>query len=144
MNASRVIKMLLATAACVVQAACAGSFAAQTDDQSPLAPRVQALVDANRTYPQWSRFPATPTDAPRPEQFASRVQGLNASGQELERQATAIDWDLSDPAGFAAAVQARMAQVPVSPDAARTREDVEALAERLRRLATAPPPVPRN
>lgn len=144
MNASRFIKMLLATAACLVQAACAGSFAAQTDDQSPLAPRVQALVDANRAYPQWSRFPATPTDAPGAEQFAARVQGLGLAGRELERQAAAIDWDLSDPAGFAAAVQARMAPVPASPDAARTREDIEALAERLRRLATAPPPVPRN
>ena len=36
---------------------CATAFDPQTDEASPVAPRVQALVDANRTYPRWEDFP---------------------------------------------------------------------------------------
>ncbi|HST90850.1 MAG TPA: hypothetical protein VLJ13_01475, partial [Brevundimonas sp.] len=33
---------------------CAGRFDPATDATSPVAPRVQALVDANREYPRWA------------------------------------------------------------------------------------------
>ena len=124
--------------------ACAGSFVAETDAQSPLAPRVQQIVDAHRVYPRWSDFPATPTDPPRPIELAARVETLNASGAALDGEAARLQWTLSDPEAFAVQVNRRIQALPVSPTSAQTREEIEALAERLRQRSTAPPPVPRR
>ena len=130
--------LLLATGGCV------GSFDPQTDATSPLAPRIQQLVDANRTYPRWADFPATPTDVPPPAQVAANVQGLNTTSGALATQVAGIDWTLSsDPAAFVESIQQRFDPARMAPIGAQTPEEVEALAERLRRRAAAPPPIDR-
>jgi len=55
---------------------CVSAFAPQTDPTSPLAPRVQQLVDENRQYPRWADFPRSSQPLPRPEQIAGRVATL--------------------------------------------------------------------
>ena len=143
MNASRLKKMTVALTGLGLTA-CAGSFEAETDAESPLAPRVQQIVDANRVYPRWADFPATPTDLPQPMQLATQVNTLKVSGAALEGEASRLEWMLSDPADFAAQVNARIDATPVSPESAKTLEEIEAFAEQLRQRATAPPPVPRR
>ncbi|WP_333591873.1 hypothetical protein [Brevundimonas sp.] len=147
MNASRLKKMTAAVAGLGLGlglTACAGSFVAETDAQSPLAPRVQQIVDTHRVYPRWADFPATPSDLPRPVELATRVDALNASSAVLDGEAARLEWTLSDPAAFVAQVNRRIQAAPVSPMSAQTQEEIEALAERLRQRATAPPPVPRR
>ncbi len=130
--------LLLATGGCV------GSFDPKTDATSPVAPRVQELVDANRTYPRWVDFPATPTDLPQPAQVATNVQALNADSGALASLVASIDWTLdSDPAAFIESISRRFDPARMGPIGAQTPEEVEALAERLRRRAAAPPPIDR-
>lgn len=127
--------LLLATGGCV------GSFDPETDATSPLAPRIQELVDQKREYPRWADFPAAPTDLPEPAQVAANVQALNADSSVLAAQVAGIDWTLdSDPAVFVASVQQRFDPAPIG---AQTPEEVEAFAEALRRRAAAPPPIDR-
>jgi hypothetical protein len=123
---------------------CVGSFDPQTDATSPLAPRIQQLVDANRTYPRWADFPATPTNLPQPTQVAANVNALSASNSMLATQVAAIDWTMdSDPAAFVESINRRFDPARMAPIGAQTPEEVEALAERLRRRAAAPPPIDR-
>jgi hypothetical protein len=134
---------LLATVpACL--GACAGRFAPESDAASPLAPRVQALVDANRRYPRWEDFPAAPTGLPDPAQIAANVQGLEAQSGALGGEVARIDWTLGDAEALAAETRARVGAVPVSPDSARTAAEIEALARDLRERAKAPPPIDRR
>lgn len=134
---------LLATVpACL--GACAGRFSPESDAASPLAPRVQALVDANRRYPRWEDFPAAPTGLPDPAQIAANVQGLEAQGGALGGEVARIDWTLGDAEALAAETRARVGAVPVSPDSARTAAEIEALARDLRERAKAPPPIDRR
>ena len=147
MNASRLKKMTAALAGLSLGmglTACAGSFVAETDARSPLAPRVQQIVETHRVYPRWADFPTTPTDLPQPFELATQVDALNTSGAALGREAARLEWTLSDPEAFAAQVNRRVQAAPASPVSAQTLEEIEALAERLRQRATAPPPVPRR
>lgn len=147
MNASRLKKMtpaLMGLGLGMGLTACAGSFVAETDAQSPLAPRVQQIVDANRTYPRWVNFPTAPTDLPPTAVFATQVDRLTVSGAALGADAARLEWMLTDPEDFAAQVNRRIQAVPVSPTSAQTLEEIEALAEALRQRATAPPPVRRT
>lgn len=130
--------LLLTTGGCV------GSFDPQTDATSPLAPRIQELVDTHRDYPRWADFPAAPKDLPQPAQVATNVQALNADSGALASQVADIDWTLdSDPAAFVASIQQRFDPARMAPIGAQTPEEVEAFAEALRRRAAAPPPIDR-
>lgn len=130
--------LLLATGGCV------GSFDPQTDATSPLAPRIQELVDTHRDYPRWADFPAAPKDLPQPAQVAANVQALNAESGALANQVAKIDWTLTgDPATFAESIQRRFDPAKMAPIGAQTPEEVEAFAEALRRRAAAPPPIDR-
>ena len=123
---------------------CVGSFDPQTDATSPLAPRIQHLVDANREYPRWADFPAAPTDMPQPAQVAAKVQALNAGSGVLATQVAGIDWTLdNDPAAFVESINRRFDPARMAPLGAQTPEEVEAFAETLRRRAAAPPPIDR-
>ena len=64
--------------------ACAGAQAARTDTASPIAPQVQALVDANRRYPRWEDFPKG-TPAPAPAEIAAQVNTLRVSAPASAR-----------------------------------------------------------
>lgn len=103
-------------------------------------PKAQAkAAPKSQTPPQPE---SSAPDALADQQALIETLSMNLAKAAMTAQAAIAEAALSQADRPAA--QARMAQVPVSPDAARTRDDVEALAERLRRLATAPPPVPRN
>ena len=125
--------------------ACVGAFEPQTDPASPVAARVQALVDANREYPSWEDFPRSAEPPPPPAQIAARVAGLNQTGGALADEVARIDWTLTgDPAAFAAEVQARVNAVQVAPVTAQTAAEIEEFARRTRERGRAPPPVDRH
>lgn len=123
---------------------CATAFDPQTDEASPVAPRVQALVDANRTYPRWEDFPRSTDPLPEPVEVASRVNSLRGSGTDLAAEAARIDWQLGDPVAFAAEVNSRVDAQAIAPVTAETQAEVEAFAARTRQRGAAPPPVDRG
>lgn len=124
-------------------AGCAGAFEADVSD-SPLEPRVQALVDANREYPRWDEFPKASGDIPTAAQIAANVDALQASNASLSRDVARIDWQMQDAAAFEAQVRQQLDSLPPSPEALRTAEQLEAWAAEQRRLGEAPPPIPRR
>lgn len=122
---------------------CVGAFEPATDPTSPLAPRVQQLVDENRAYPRWADFPnaSAPPSAAVIAADVSRLEGRNAA---LTADVARIDWTLDDsPAAFLAAISRRLDASEMSPETLRTAEEVEAFAEALRQRAKAPPPIDR-
>ncbi|MCW0045068.1 hypothetical protein OIU13_00770 [Brevundimonas sp. BT-123] len=123
---------------------CLGASASRTEAVSPLAPRIQELVDANRRYPRWEDFPAAPTDLPPVTQVASNVRRLQGDSATLTSEIARIDWTLGDAEALAAETRAAVNAVPVSPDAVRTQADIEAFAQSLRDRAKAPPPLDRR
>jgi hypothetical protein len=124
--------------------ACAPSFAPKTDASSPIAPRVQALVNANRHYPSWENFPDAPADLPEATQVAAQVGALESQGGALGGEVSRIDWTLGDAEVLAAETRAQVEAVPVSPDSAQTQAEIDAFAQSLRDRAKAPPPVDRR
>ena len=139
----RPVVVLAGVTLCAVGLAGCGSFDPAMDAASPLAPRVQALVEANRTYPRWENFPAT-TPAPEPAQLAAQVNTLRATGGALAGEVSRIEWTLGDPEAFQRDVTARLDAAQMSPASAQTNSDIEAYAARLRERAKAPPPVDRR
>jgi hypothetical protein len=125
-------------------AGCGGAFSSRTDTASPVAPQVQALVDANREYPRWEDFPSA-TPAPEPAQVALQVNTLKVRAGALEGEASRIDWQTTEDAeAFAAAVRARIAATPVDPASAETQAEIEARLRAARERGRAPPPVDRR
>jgi hypothetical protein len=123
---------------------CAGSFDPETDASSPVAPRVQAMVDAHRAWPRWENFPRTSEPVPPPVQVAGQVNTLRATGGALAQEVSTLQWQNGDPAALGREVAARVSAVPVSPDTARTAAELEAYAQSLRDRAKAPPPITRQ
>ena len=135
---------LLAVSALMGLSACLGTLDPSTDGASPVAPRIQALVDANRTYPRWVDFPRSSQPMPVPVEVAARVGSLQQSGSTLAEEAARIEWTLGDPDEFAADVNSRIDAQAMSPVTAETQAEVEAFAERTRQRGTAPPPIDRS
>ncbi|KQY75565.1 hypothetical protein ASD25_11655 [Brevundimonas sp. Root1423] len=126
--------------ACVTSA-----FDPETDATSPIAPRVQALVDANREYPQWADFPKSLEPLPAPVAIATQVNTLRVTNAGLAGEVSRIDWqETGDPAAYAAEVQARVNAVPVAPVTAETEAEMERFLARTRERGRAPPPVDRR
>lgn len=126
--------------ACVTSA-----FDPATDATSPIAPRVQALVDANREYPRWADFPKSLEPLPEPVAIASQVNTLRVTNAGLAGEVSRIDWQTTeDPEVFAAGVQARVNAVPVAPVTAETQAELDAFIARTRERGRAPPPVDRR
>ncbi len=125
--------------------ACVGSFDPATDATSPIAPRVQALVDANRESPRWADFPRSLEPLPEPVAIAAEVNTLRVTGGALAGEVSRIDWQTTgDPAEFAAEVQARVDSVEVAPVTAETLAEIEEFVRRTRERGRAPPPVDRR
>jgi len=126
-------------------AACVASFEPATDARSPIAPRVQTLVEANREYPDWADFPRSLEPIPEPVAVAAQVNTLRVTGGALAGEVSRIDWRITeDPAVFAAGVRARIDSVPVAPVTAETLAEIEDFARRTRERGRAPPPVDRR
>lgn len=137
--------VLAAAVASAGLTACVGAFHPETDPTSPVAPRVQALVDANREYPRWADFPRSIEPEPEPAMIAARVGTLRVSGGTLADEVSRIEWTLNeDPAAFAEGVRARVDAVPVAPVTQDTAAEIEEFARRLRERGQAPPPIPRR
>jgi hypothetical protein len=125
--------------------ACAGRFDPETDASSPVAPRVQALVDANREYPRWADFPRILEPLPQPVAIAARVDALRAGSGDLAAAAARLDWQTTeDPDALAAEVQARVASTPVAPVSAQSQAEIEEFVRRTRERGRAPPPIDRR
>lgn len=123
---------------------CIGSFNPETDPTSPLAPRVQALVDANREYPRWADFPRSAEPPPAPTEIAARVGTLEATNAELAGAVSRLEWDTpADAEALAAETRARVNAVPVAPATQETQAEIEEFARRTRERGRAPPPVDR-
>lgn len=122
-----------------------GPFDTETDQTSPVAARVDALIAANRDYPRWQDFPARPTDIPSPDAIRAEVSGLSNSQAELAADVGAIDWAMDeDPNVFADRTRQAVDPGAAAPvDTQRTQAEIDAFAEELRQRGTAPPPVPR-
>lgn len=128
----------------VLLSGCVSAFAPETDPTSPLAPRVQQLVDENRQYPRWADFPRSSQPLPAPDQIAGRVATLQGRSAALGAEVARIEWTLNeDPAVFTESINRRIDASRMSPETARTAEEVEAYAEALRQRAKAPPPIDR-
>ena len=136
---------LTVAAAAAALGGCIGGFDPETDPTSPVAPRVQALVDANREYPRWEDFPRSTEPRPEPAQIAASVGTLNTASGTLAAEVARIDWTLTeDPAAFAAGVRTRVDAVRVAPVTAQTAAEIEEFARQTRERGRAPPPVPRR
>lgn len=147
MNARQAKKMgggLAIATAMAALSGCAGAFNPPTDAASPVAPRVQALVDANRTYPRWADFPRSTDPLPTPVEVAAQVGNLRGASDTLAGEAARIEWTLTDPVAFSAEVNSRIDAQQVSPVTAETQAEVEEFARRTRQRGTAPPPVDRG
>jgi len=141
----KIAATLIALAAGGSLSACAASFEPCSDGNSPVAPRVQALVEANREYPRWQDFPRSIEPVPAPIVIAAQVNTLRVSGGALAGEASRIDWQNSgDPVAFAAEVQARIDSISVAPSTAETRAEMEAYLRRARDRGRAPPPIQRR
>lgn len=137
--------VLAAAVASVGLTACVGAFNPQTDPTSPVAPRVQALVDANREYPRWADFPKSPEPQPDPAVVAAEVNTLRVTSGALAGEVSRIEWTLNeDPAAFAEGVRARVDAVQVAPVTQNTAAEIEEFARRVRERGRAPPPIPRR
>ena len=134
----------MALSSAVALGGCVSAFEPKTDPTSPLAPRIQKLVDENRQYPRWADFPRTSTPLPAPAEIAAEVGRLESRNTALTAEMARIDWTLdSDPAAFVESITRRIDASQMSPQTLRTAEEVEAYAEELRRRAKAPPPIDR-
>ena len=137
-----VLSVVVATTALT---ACVGAFDPETDPTSPVAPRVQALVDANREYPRWADFPKSPEPEPAPALIAARVATLETTGGELAQAAARFEWlSTGDATAFAESVRERVAAVQVAPVTEQTAAEIEEFARRTRERGRAPPPVDRR
>jgi hypothetical protein len=126
-------------------AACVGSFDPAMDARSPIAPRVQALVDANRVYPRWADFPRAAEPMPEPVVIAASVNTLRATSGALAGEVSRIDWQTTgDPAVFAAEVQARIDSVQVAPVTRETQAEIDEFVRLTRERGRAPPPIERR
>lgn len=145
MNVSLAKKMIVASAlasACLM-AGCAGmADTGQAADN--LEPGIAGLVDANRSYPQWSAFPAAPTDIPGDAVVAARVSTLRVSAGALSGEVARIQWLVSNAESYEADIRSRVRSAPVAVDTAATREEIETFQQRLRDRGRAPPPVDRR
>ena len=128
----------------------AGSVGCATPDRvadpevAPLSPRIVALVDENRRYPEWRNFPRQGTAAPDAAAVSVQVAALNTTSAATAADVAAIDWTLDDPEGFARRIAEDIASRPIAPATLQTRGEVEAFAQGLRDRGRAPPPVPRR
>jgi len=114
-----------------------------TDAASPVAPRIEALVEANRTYPRWSDFPRSADALPEPVEVAARVRSLEADSDSLAAAAARIQWTMEDPVVFTAEVNRRLNARAMAPVTLQTAAEIEAFADQTRRRGTAPPAIDR-
>lgn len=135
---------MLVASGLTVLAGCATAPVAGPQAVSPIAPRIAALVEANRVYPRWADFPRSTDPLPEPVEVAGRVATLRNASDGLAADAARIAWTLPDPAALAAEVNSRMDPRAMAPLTLQTPAEIEAFAEQTRRRGAAPPPIDRS
>lgn len=141
---SKKMRLVSLAALMAMMAGCASSFDPHTDAASPLAPRIQQLVESHNRYPRWEDFPQASTDTPSPVYVAEQVGNLAQANQGLADQILAIDWATNpDHTVFETMINRQFDPAAMAPIGPQTTPEIEALAESLRRKATPPPPVDR-
>lgn len=138
MNVPQSKKMFLCALAAAGLSGCAGAFEADTDPTSTVGPRVQALVDENRTYPKWEDFPSTPAGLPTAIEVARSVNTLRVTGGALNGEVGRLEWSLQDPAAFEREMAERAAASQPGTATMQTQAEIEAFAQSLRDRARAP------
>ena len=123
---------------------CATPDPVASDAVTPLSPRIVAVIDDNRRYPEWRNFPRQGAVPPAAADVGARVASLDAASSATTDQVAAITWTLDDPEGFARQIAEDIASRPVAMITQQTREEVEAFAQGLRDRGRAPPPIPRR
>jgi len=111
---------------------------------APLSPRIVALVDENRRYPEWRNFPRQGTPPPTAHEVSVEVAALDAASATTGTDVAAIGWTLDDPEAFASRIADDIASRPLAPATVQTRAEIEAFARDLRDRGRAPPPIPRR
>ena len=124
----------------LVLCGCAGTFQTGTEP-SVIQDRVQLPIQANRSYPRWDEFPRATTGVPEPAAIAGEVEILRAADRQLQSELVEIEWTLGDTEAFETEVIARLRDMPVLSAPLLSVPEIEAIAERLRQRAKAPPPV---
>lgn len=135
---------MLVASGLTVLAGCATAPVAGPQAVSPIAPRIAALVEANRVYPRWADFPRSTDPLPEPVEVAGRVATLRSASDGLAADAARIAWTVPDPAALAAEVNSRMDPRAMAPLTLQTPAEIEAFAEQTRRRGAAPPPIDRS
>lgn len=135
--------LLALAAAAAGLSACATSldpFARETDPASPAAAEVERMVEAQREYPRWSRFPATPQNVPPASDFAVQVASLQTSQDDLIASASRIEWYLKgDTRAWSQSVRAEIDPQYARPAPPNAAAEAEAWARALREKAVPPP-----
>lgn len=147
MNAQRTKKWTVVGLGTVLAAGvvgCAVPDRVADPEVAPLSPRIVALVDDNRRYPEWRNFPRQGTPPPDAAAVSARVAALDTASAATAVDVAALDWTLADPEGFARRIAEDIASRPLAPATLQTREEVEAFAQSLRDRGRAPPPIPRR
>ncbi|CAN5393013.1 hypothetical protein BH10PSE1_BH10PSE1_20510 [soil metagenome] len=139
---SRPIMFATAALGSLAISGCVGAFDPEVNAASPVAPRVVALVEANRSYPRWEDFPKTEAP-PEPAQIAGRVNTLRATGGALAGEVERLEWTAGDPETLQRDVAARIDATEASPASIETTAAIEARAAALRARAAAPPRIDR-
>lgn len=131
---------LAAAAAGLSACASMDPFERRTDPASPAAAEVERIVDAEREYPRWSRFPAEPTGVPEPAHFAVEVASLQASQNALVADVGRIQWYLrGDTRAWAQSVRDVIDPQYAQPAPPNAAAEAEAWARALREKAVPPP-----
>lgn len=138
MNVPRSKKMILCAVVVAALSGCAGTFEAETDPASSLGPRVQALVESNRAYPEWQDFPETPVGLPTAVEVAQSVNTLRITGGALNGEVSRLQWSLQDSEALERDMAARAAAAQPAPATLQTQAEIEAFAQRLRDRARPP------
>ncbi|WP_155847330.1 hypothetical protein [Asticcacaulis sp. AC402] len=116
---------------------------AESASQRPVAPIpavAPSLTSVAAGLPKWSEFPVPPSDVPTVADIAARVKTQAIASTQLAAEVRALVWDNDEPESFAAAAIARINPIYLKPvDAVLSVEQIERLADDLRRRAVAPP-----
>lgn len=113
-------------------------------ERSPIAAQVREASARRYAYPSFRDVPAKPTDVRAAPQWKKAVVGSVEDRRDLKRWTAANPAMTSDTEGFATASRAAIPPAVLRPLDAAVAESTEAYAARMRKAASAPPPLPRG
>lgn len=140
------VRLLACAALCMMVGACAGmpTVSALTpggvDPHSSVAAEVAAAIQAPGPYPKFSQIPAMPTDVRPDSEWRQDVVGVWTSKRQLDAEARALKFTLTNSEGWAVAERAKINPADAVPPPLDATLDAETFAAAERARATPPPP----